>query len=107
LFGEKLRVASHAKILADNEIVCQRSDGSRVVLPIWMLDPKCSEIVVGLPLISIEALVELRQLLSAVRARGKAGMDETSTRTTPTPTATTQPDAGRCEPGGTAKGCGG
>jgi hypothetical protein len=47
LFGQTLRVTSHAKVTAANEIVCQQPDGTRVVLPLWMLDPKCAEFVVG------------------------------------------------------------
>lgn len=65
LSGQKLRVTAHAKITNSNEVICQRSDGTRVVLPLWMLDPKCSEFVVGQPVISLDALIELRQLLAA------------------------------------------
>jgi hypothetical protein len=109
LFGESLRVTAHRKVSPNNEIVCQRSDGTRVVLPVWMLDPNCSTFVVGQPLISLDALIELRQLLTAVQSRGNAGInedsreaiDEATTRTSTTPA--TQPHAGRSEPDGTAE----
>src|SRR5437879_3623544 len=70
LFGQKLRVLSHAKISAGNEIVCQRSDGSRAVLPLWMLNPKCAEFALGH---RMEALVELRRFLTFVQSRAACG----------------------------------
>jgi hypothetical protein len=98
-------VTAHAKISARNEIVCQRSDGTYVVVPLWMLDPDCSGVLVGEPLIAVEALRELRRLLTALQSRGKAGIGEalpegiddeahTQTSTTSTTESDTRCDAG-------------
>jgi hypothetical protein len=107
LFGQNLRVLSHARISAENEIVCQKADGTRVVLPLWMLNPKCSGFVLGQPFIAMEALVELRHLLTTVESaasRSKAGMEnEDDEATTQTRFSTAKPHTRRSAPGGTAE----
>src|SRR5437879_13651119 len=72
---------------AGQRIFCE-SDGKIYPIPTWMLSPECSQLLLGPPLISAEALGELHDLLRSLPIRGdcdkaslnsspKEGVDET------------------------------
>jgi hypothetical protein len=48
-------------------VVCELPDGSRVVVPAWMLDPAaCRSLTTGAPRSALAALRDLRRLLDAL-----------------------------------------
>jgi hypothetical protein len=49
-------------------IYCKSPDGRTCFFPSWMLSPECSQFSLGFPLVSLEALSELHELLSAWKA---------------------------------------
>jgi hypothetical protein len=44
-------------------------DDTACGLPSWMFSPACAEHIVGAPVIAIDALLELRDLLTALRSK--------------------------------------
>ena len=87
LCGLSLPVRSRRKDRGDERIYCEL-DGKIYPLPNWMLSPECSQFSVGPPVISAEALVELRELLTSLPLQAdcakasphsspKEGVDET------------------------------
>src|SRR6202049_298338 len=65
LFGLSLPVRSRRKARDGERIYCE-SDGKIYSLPSWMLRPECSQFSLGPSLISVEALVELQDLLMSL-----------------------------------------
>lgn len=51
--------------------MCELPDGSRAVLPVWMLDrAACQQVTLGAPQCSVAALRDLRRLLDALALEG-------------------------------------
>jgi hypothetical protein len=87
LAGQKLIV--HGRVNRNGErVLCRLPDGTVGSLPAWMLRAESSRFTLGKPLVSVDALRELRELLSTLQASpdcGKAslkimpreGIDET------------------------------
>lgn len=68
LFGQSLRVRQRKKDHHGEWIVCQLIDDTSLSIPAWMLSPDCTQFTLGPPQIGIAALLELRDLLSALQA---------------------------------------
>jgi len=67
LFGQTLRVRKHMKNRRGEHIFCELPDGTICSLPKWMFSPDCMRLSLGRPVISVEALVELRDVLTTLR----------------------------------------
>ena len=52
-------------------LFCDLPDGTIASLPSWMFDSACSQFSLGPPLVALEALVELRDLLDALQPPGE------------------------------------
>lgn len=65
LFGQSLRIHRRTKTCNGEQIFCQLPDSTLCALPMWMFSPDCAQFTVGPPLIRIEALRELRDVLTA------------------------------------------
>ena len=65
LFGQSLRVHRRVKTRNGEQIFCQLPDNTLCALPMWMFSAECAQFTVGPPLIRIEALRELRDVLTA------------------------------------------
>ena len=108
LTGQKLIV--HGRVNRNGErVLCRLPDGTVGSLPAWILRPESSQFILGKPLIGLDALRELRDLLSTLQASagcGKAslkimpkeGIDETA-EAKRTAIATTAPAAGSASSG--------
>jgi hypothetical protein len=95
----------HGRVNRNGErVLCRLPDGTVASLPAWMLRAESSQLTLGTPLVSVDALRELRELLSTLQASpgcGKAslkivpreGIDETA-EAKHTATAFTAPAAG-------------
>jgi len=95
----------HGRINRNGErVLCRLPDGTVCSLPAWILRPESSQFTLGKPLVSVDALRELRDLLSTLQASagcGKAslkdlpkeGIDETA-EAKHTAIASTAPAAG-------------
>ena len=44
---------------------CEVSSGREIGIPAWMTDPACARYALGRPVIAVEALMALRELLRA------------------------------------------
>ena len=86
LFGLTLPVRMRRKERVGLRIYCE-SDGKIYPVPSWMLSPECSQLLLGPPLISADALGELHDLLrslplhadcdrASLNASPKEGVDE-------------------------------
>src|SRR4029077_9470973 len=93
LFGLSLPVHKRRKISNGERVSCQLPDGTLWSLPSWMLNPECAHFSFGAPLVSVEALCELRHLLAAwqaptncgnalLKSPAKEGEDETTSERT-------------------------
>src|SRR6266851_3840782 len=67
LFGQSLRVYERKKERTGERTVCKLGDDSNLAIPSWMLNPECAQCSLGPPQISVEALMQLRHLLSALQ----------------------------------------
>ena len=56
-------------------IFCELPDGTICSLPTWMFRADCMHFPIGSPLISVEALVALRDLIGALQAPASGLMD--------------------------------
>jgi hypothetical protein len=65
LFNSSLPVRSRRKNGNGDRIYCE-SNGKIYPIPIWMLSPECSQFSLGPPLISVKALLELRDLFASL-----------------------------------------
>jgi hypothetical protein len=63
LFGLALPVRRRQKDRNGERLLCQSPDDRLVSLPSWMCSQECLQFLLGPPLISVEALTELRVLL--------------------------------------------
>src|SRR5205814_1948601 len=88
LFGLSLPVHKRRRSSAGEQVFCQLPDGTLGSIPSWMLSPDCSRFSFGSPLISVEALCAVRDLLAAwqtpfncgkawLKSPAKEGGDET------------------------------
>src|ERR1039457_7141549 len=68
LFGLSLPVCRRSQHREGERIYCQAPDGRICLLPSWMLSPECSRFLLGPPWVSLAALGELHDLLSAWQA---------------------------------------
>ena len=66
-FGQSLRVRQRKKDRHGEFIVCLLPDDTTLSIPVWMSSPDCAQSSFGDPQIAITALVELRDLLSALQ----------------------------------------
>ena len=65
LFGQSLRVCRRRW---KNSTVCRLPDNTgRLCIPSWMLSPECARFSLGPPQISVDALLQLRHLLSSLQ----------------------------------------
>jgi hypothetical protein len=76
LFGQSLRVRQRKKDYHGEWIVCQLVDDTTLSIPAWMVSPDCAHLTLGPPRIGIAALLELRDLISALPA--PTGCDKAS-----------------------------
>src|SRR5437868_7141488 len=70
LFGLALPVWRRSKYGDGERIYCKEPDGRICVLPEWMLRPECAQWCLGSPLVSVDALVQLRNLLRDLQCSG-------------------------------------
>ena len=66
LCGETLRIRKRARDRLGERVFCELPDGTVCALPGWMLQPSCERFSFGAPLIAVEALSALRDLLSSL-----------------------------------------
>jgi len=72
LAGQKLIV--HGRVNRNGErVLCRLPDGTVCSLPTWLLRPESSQFTLGTPLVSVDALRELRDLLSTLQASAGCG----------------------------------
>src|SRR5208283_574878 len=64
LLGQSLRVCRRRW---KNSTVCQLPDNTALCIPSWMLSPECTRFSLGVPQISVDALMQLRHLLSSLQ----------------------------------------
>ena len=64
LVGQSLRVWRRRW---KNNTVCQLPDNTALCIPSWMLSPECARLSLGPPQISVDALMQLRHLLSSLQ----------------------------------------
>jgi len=60
-------VRKHMKNRRGEHIFCELPDGTVCSLPMWMFSPDCTRFSLGRPVISVVALPELRDVLTALR----------------------------------------
>ena len=72
-FGMSLPVHKRRKSSSGERVSCQLPDGTLCSVPSWMLRPECAHFSFGSPLISVEALCELRNLVAAWQAPSNCG----------------------------------
>jgi len=73
LSGQQLRVQKRQKDRHGEYIFVRLPDDTTSGLPAWMFRPECAEFIVGSPLISIDALSGLRDLLTVLRPSPPCG----------------------------------
>ena len=66
LFRQTMRIHKPVKDRHGEHIFCELLDGTICSLPTWMFRPDCMHFPIGSPLISVEALAALRDLIAAV-----------------------------------------
>ena len=67
LVGKSLRVFRRRKDRHGEYFICELPDQTLFCLPRWMCSPECTEFSIGKPAIAIEALCELRDLLTSLQ----------------------------------------
>jgi hypothetical protein len=67
LFGQSLRVHKRIQSSQGEQVFCELPDYTLGSLPSWMLSPECTQFTLGTPLIAVEALYDLRDVLGAWR----------------------------------------
>jgi hypothetical protein len=85
LSGLALPVRRRQQDRNGERLLCQAPDGKLLSLPSWMCDPDCIRFSIGPPLISTDALGQLRALLDMCQASSnhvsdKEDVDETSSQ---------------------------
>ena len=55
-------------------IFCELPDGTICSLPIWMFRPECVDFSIGPPLIAVEALAALHDLVGTLQTPSNCGM---------------------------------
>jgi hypothetical protein len=70
-FGLSLPVRKRKKDFSGEQIFCQLPDDVICSFPAWMFSPECTQHSLGSPLIAVEALVELHELLAAVQVSSR------------------------------------
>ena len=66
LFGQSVRVHRRHRIQSEDYLHIRLPDDTTCGLPVWMFDSACLEFIIGDPLISVEALNELRDVLKTL-----------------------------------------
>src|SRR5690242_20609758 len=67
LVGQSLPVLYRERRRGEQVAICELPDGSRAVVPAWMLDrAACATLTFGAPQCSLEALRDLRRLLDSL-----------------------------------------
>lgn len=69
LFGQSLPVQKRQKDRHGDYIFVRLPNDTTCGLPKWMFSSECAEFVIGSPVIAVDALLELRDLLSVLRAK--------------------------------------
>lgn len=101
LFGLTLPVRARRKGRLGERVYCE-SDSKIYPIPSWMLSPECSQLLLGPPLISAEALCELHDLLTSLpvhancdraslKSLPKEGVDEAIGKITPSTNKSSTP----------------
>ena len=67
LFGQSLRVVRRTRDRLGEHLFCELPDRTACFLPPWMFSAECAQFSLGKPAIAIEALSELRNLLSSLQ----------------------------------------
>src|SRR5438552_8957392 len=70
LFGLVVPVWRRSKYCDGERIYCKAPDGRICVVPEWMLRPECAHLCLGSPLVSLEALARLHDLLRDLKRSG-------------------------------------
>lgn len=73
LCGETLRVRKRVRDRLGERTFCELPDGTVCALPSWMLRPNCEQFSFGAPLIAVEALSALLDLLSSLSSTPAGG----------------------------------
>src|SRR2546426_11456095 len=73
LYGESLPVCGGKRDRYGEHFFCRLPDDTICLLPAWMFDSANRKSAIGPPVIAIEALAALRDLLTTVRAAGASG----------------------------------
>src|SRR6266849_4491316 len=73
LYGESLPVCGRKRDRHGEHFFCRLSDDTICLLPAGMFGPRHRESAIGPPVIAIDALATLRELLTAVRAADASG----------------------------------
>jgi hypothetical protein len=68
LQGQTLTVFRKDKQDRGELFFCYLASGRLVGIPAWMTDPACAAYSLGTPVISVEALLALREFLAAIRS---------------------------------------
>jgi hypothetical protein len=74
LFRQTLRIHKRMKDRHGEHIFCELPDGTICSLPTWMFRSDCLHFPLGSPLISVEALAALRDLIGALRMPASGAM---------------------------------
>jgi hypothetical protein len=87
LSGLALPVRRRQKNCSAEQLLCQSPDGRTLAIPSWICSPECLQFSLGSPLISVEALAELRTVLHVWHTAfdcltSKEEIDETARRAT-------------------------
>ena len=67
LCGQSLRVVRRTRDRHGEHLFCELSDRTVCFLPRWMFSPECAQFSLGKPAIALEALNELRDLLTSLQ----------------------------------------
>jgi hypothetical protein len=68
LYGQSLRAWRRMKDRHGEHVFCELPNSTICSLPAWVFSPDCASFLIGTPQICAEALIELRDVLSAWQA---------------------------------------
>ena len=71
LRGQTLVVHRRVRDRRGDTVFCRLPDGIVTAIPVWMTDPAAADIVLGPPQVSVDALIELQDLLTTLKSRRK------------------------------------
>jgi hypothetical protein len=76
LHGISLQCQRRVSLPAGQHFYCELPDGAMGAIPLWMTDPvTCAGFSLGEPVVSVEALINLRALLDSLPSTCSGGLD--------------------------------